>query len=221
MSTNGQLPEATADGRVLRWPERVVTAEALERRLNGHHELLLPAKAVLTPAAVEHLRERAVRITRQSEQVAQAEPTARAWGYAQDRPYPLVGSAVQTLRRDGLSWKDLTLAGSEPPCQWARAVAECVARGDCRGGVVFCQDPGLVCCVANKVAGLRAAAAHTIDAAARATLTLGANLLIVEMPGRTFFEVRQILRIVCQPGQPACPPGVACALAELDGHAHR
>lgn len=220
MGANGQLPEATADGRVLRWPDRVVTATALERRLNGHHELVLPARAILTPAAADHLRERGVRVSRQASGAASAAP-AVAWGYSQDRPYPLVSSAVQSLGREGLSWKDLTLAGGESPCRWARAVAECVARGDCQGGVVFCQDPGLVCCVANKVAGLRAVTTNTISAAARATLTLGANLLIVEMPGRTFFEVRQIMRIVCQPGPPACPPGVACTLTELDGHAHR
>jgi hypothetical protein len=221
MGTNGQLREVTADGRVLRWPDRVVTAAGLERRLNGHHELVLPASAILTPAAVDHLRDRGVRISRQPPEAANAAPAATAWGYSQDRPYPLVSSAVQSLGREGMSWKDLTLAGSESPCRWARAVAECVARGECLGGVVFCQDPGLVCCVANKVAGLRAVTTNTIGAAARTTLTLGANLLIVEMPGRTFFEVRQILRILCQPGQPVCPPGVACALEELDGHAHR
>lgn len=220
MGTNGQLPEATADGRVLRWPERVVTAVALERRLNGHHELVLPASAILTPAAADHLRGRGVRISRQAPEVASAAPAA-TWGYSQDRLYPLVGSAVRSLDREGLSWKDLTHCDRQSPCRWARAVAECVARGECQGGVVFCEDPGLVCCVANKVAGLRAVTANTIGAAARATLTLGANLLIVEMPGRTFFEVRQILRILCQLGRPVCQPGVACTLTELDGHAHR
>jgi hypothetical protein len=50
---------------------------------------------------------------------------------------------------------------------------------------------------------------------------LGANLLAVEMPGRTFFEVRQILHILCASGEPVCPPGVACTLTELDRHAHR
>jgi ribose 5-phosphate isomerase RpiB len=85
---------------------------------------------------------------------------------------------------------------------------------------VFCADPSLVCCVINKVAGLRAAAVATVAQAARATLTLGANVLAVEMPGRTFFEVRQILRTLLV-GEVMCPPGVACTLGELDGHAHR
>jgi ribose 5-phosphate isomerase RpiB len=96
-----------------------------------------------------------------------------------------------------------------------------VARGECRGGVVFCPDPALVCCVANKVPGLRAAAVLTVAQAVRAAHSLGANLLAVEMPGRTFHEVRQILRVVCESGGTACPDGVGCVLRELDGHAHR
>ena len=67
----------------------------------------------------------------------------------------------------------------------------------------------------------RAAPVVTIAQAARATLTLGANLLAVEMPGRTFFEVRQILRILCCGDGPNCPEIVAALLRELDGHAHQ
>jgi hypothetical protein len=142
-------------------------------------------------------------------------------GFAEERPNPFVRSAVQALRREGQTLREWPECGNDPACQWARAVAECVARGECHGGVVFCGDPGLVCCVANKLPGLRAAAVTTVAQAARATLTLGANLIVVEMPGRTYFEIRQILRTLCQPGVVACPAGVACTLQELDGHAHR
>ncbi len=55
--------------------------------------------------------------------------------------------------------------------------------------------------------------------AARARTTLGANLFAVEMPGRTYFELRQILRVVAAPV--ACPAELATTLQELDGHAHR
>lgn len=141
-------------------------------------------------------------------------------GYAQDRPYPLVESALQSLEREGLLFRDFARVGDGTLCQWARAIAECIARGDCQGGVVFCEDPGLVCCVANKVSGLRAVSICTVSHAARATLTVAANLLVVEMPGRTFFEVRQILRTLATTSS-GCPDGVACTLRELDGHAHR
>jgi ribose 5-phosphate isomerase RpiB len=143
------------------------------------------------------------------------------WVYGQDQPYPLVRSAVQALAREGIEVRDLSLSGGQLPCRWAKAVAECVTKGECAGGVVFCADPGLVCCVANKVPGLRAVAVASVSQAARATLTLAANLLAVEMPGRTFFEVRQVLRTLCAGSPAGCPDGVACTLQELDGHAHR
>ena len=141
----------------------------------------------------------------------------QVWGVAQDRPYPMVEFVLRILAREQAPVRQLACHGAE--CDWARAIAECVARGECCGGVVFCEDPGLTCCVANKVPGLRAVAVTTVAQAARATRTLGANLLAVEMPGRTFFEVRQILRTLGTAAN-ACPPGVACTLEELDGHAH-
>jgi hypothetical protein len=219
MNGNGQLREGPPADHVLRWSGRVVAAEDLRRSLNGHRELLVSPQTVITPLASEHLRERGVQVRRQPA-VTTAAPRL-TWGYAQDSPHSMVASAVQALRREGLAWKELWPACAGADCGWARALAECVARGECGGGVVFCQDPGLVCCVANKVAGLRAAAVCTVAQAGRALLTLGPNLVAVEMPGRTFFEIRQILRVLCTGAAPACPHGVACTLQELEGHAHR
>jgi hypothetical protein len=219
MNGNGQIPMSTAAAHVLRWPGRVLAAEDLRRNLNGHRELVLEPRAVVTPLAAEELRTNGVRVTRRA---PEPQPAPRAvWSYTQERPSPLVRSAVQALERDGISLGELPAGGEGEACRWAKAVAECVARGECQGGVIFCQDPGLVCCVANKVAGLRAVMAVSVAQAARAALTLGANFIAVEMPGPTFFEVRQILRTLCSCDRHACPDGVACTLQELDGHAHR
>src|SRR5262245_56604857 len=88
-----------------------------------------------------------------------------AMGYSQDRPHAWIPSAVAGLKREGLVLKELPGPGGELPCSWARALAECLVRGDCAGAVVFCHDPGLVCCVANKVAGLRAIPVCTVGQA--------------------------------------------------------
>jgi hypothetical protein len=219
MSANGQLSDVVADGRILRWQGRVVTADDLRRALNGHAELLITPQTVITPLAAEELWTRGVQVTREAPQARPA-PT-KLWGYAQDRPHLQVASAVQALRREGVELYELSADTAAEPCRWARGLAECVASGACTGGVLFCADPALVCCVANKRAGLRAVAVTTIAQASRALLTLAPNLFAVEMPGRTFFEVRQILRTLCLAGAAMCPPGVACTLQELDGHAHR
>jgi len=221
MSANDQHRDDASNGQVLRWPGRILAAEDLRHALNGQREVLLAAGTIITPLAAEQLRAYRIRITRQAGSPAVQPPTAAAWGYAADRPHPAVQSAVQALQRDGWVLRELKPQSPNTPCTWARAVAECVARGECRGGALFCQDPGLVCCVANKVAGVRAVAVFTVAQAARAGLTLAANLAAVEMPGRTFFEVRQILRTLCTNRDAACPEAVACTLRELDGHAHR
>jgi hypothetical protein len=157
-----------------------------------------------------------------SRQATTTPPAATApWGYGMDSPYAFVTSAVAAAQKEGFPLHVLSTNGENMPCRWARSVAECVARGECRGGIIFCQDPGLVCCIANKVPGLRAVAVATVAQAARAALTLGANLVAVEMPGRTYFEIRHILRTLCGLDRPSCPTDAASTLQELDGHAHR
>ncbi len=202
----------------LLWQGRVLAADLLRHSLNGHRRVLVSPGTIVTPLAAEELRSSGVELEFQRED----NPTgATAWGCAQDRGYAVVQSALQALKREDVLLRPLPVIEDEQLAQWARAIGDCVAKGECCGGVVFCQDPGLVCCVANKVPGLRAVAVTTVAQAARATLTVGANLLAVEMPGRTFFEVRQILRQFCARGQRTCPESVSGTLRELDGHAHR
>jgi hypothetical protein len=218
MGANGQSPMSSADGQVLRWNGRVVTAADLRQSLNGHRELIVPRHTVITPLAADELRARGVRVTSQA-----PEPTAAArsvWGVAQDRVYPEVVGALQALRRDGPLTKEMP-ACEGPCCGWSRSLAECIVRGECSGAIVFCKEPGLVCCVANKVAGLRAAVVATAPQSRHVITSLGPNFIVVEMPGRNFFEIRQLLRCLSDASPAACPETLACTLRELDGHAHR
>jgi hypothetical protein len=174
MNVNSQHRNASADGAVLRWNGRVVTAEDLRQSLNGQHELVLSPRAVITPMAADHLRANGVRIVREDETAKPGTQDAglgtATWGYAQERREPLVGSVVQSLKRDGVDLKELSINLPPPPgasdtdiaCGLARQVAKCVVHGECLGAVVFCQDPGLVCCVANKVKGVRAVPATSV-----------------------------------------------------------
>ena len=142
------------------------------------------------------------------------------WGYAVEGcPSTMLQVALRAAQHNGHSPQALPECNGEP-CGWVRQVAECLRSGRCRTAVLFCNDAGLACCIANKVPGVRAAAVWTVPQAAQALVRLGANLLVVEMAGRTFFECKELLRLCCD-GAATCPPGVACVLQELDGHAHR
>jgi hypothetical protein len=215
MSSNGET-----DAQVLCWPRRVLSADDLRRHLTSQRELQLLPRTIITPLAADELHARGIRITWQPAKVAgnNEQCDAACWGYGQERPDSSVANAVKVLERDAIKLIAIELGGAM--C-WPRAIAEVIVRGQRPGVVAFCGDPHLVCCIANKFSGVRAAAVATPQAATRARQTLGANLLAVEMPGRTLFELRQILRNICGNGPACCPEELAKTLKELDGHAHR
>jgi hypothetical protein len=215
MKNNGKVD--AGNSQVLHWQGRVVCADDLRRNLNGHRELAVLPGTVITPLAADELRVLGIRVSRLEKPTDNVGGPA-AWGYAQEQQYPLVAGVMQSLRREGLHLVSLQAAEGKDLSVLVKTIANCVVRGDCLGGVVLCSDPGLACCVANKFKGLRAAAAMNVHQASRALKTLGANLIAIEMPGPTFFEIRQMIRCLGKPS--SCPEPVACVLRELD-HAHR
>src|SRR5919204_1053924 len=121
MNGNGRVPESSAGSRVLHWPGRVLAASDLRRSLNGHRELVLAPGTVVTPLAQEELRHNGVQVTRQEPERKPAGPAA--WGYAEERPGPLVSSVVQALAREGIEVRELPAAGNESAGRWAKAGA--------------------------------------------------------------------------------------------------
>src|SRR5437764_11203629 len=118
MNGNGRVPESSARSRVLHWPGRVLSASDLRLSLNGHRELVLAPGTVVTPLAQEELRHNGVQVTRRG---PERKPAGRsAWGYAEERPDPLVRSAVQALAREGVEVRELPGAGEGLACRWAR-----------------------------------------------------------------------------------------------------
>jgi hypothetical protein len=201
----------TNDSAVLCWPGRLLSADDLRRHLTSQKEIVVAPRTIVTPLAADELRGRGVRIRR--EEIVQENGTAGggAWSYAQETPDALVDAALAAARREGIL---LTMLPGATPLDWARAVVK-----ERSGAIVFCGDPALVCCVANRVKGVRAAAISSVKQAVQARRTFGANFLAIEVPGRTLFELRQIIRTAVQAA--ACPADIAKLLGELDGHAHR
>ena len=225
MSGTSQDGKVGTGNSVLRWNGGVITAQALRESLNGERELHVTPRAVITPLAADHLKANGVQVVREEQA---AKPVARheekpigGWGYVQERPDSMVGSVMQSLKREGMNLSELSRGTCQSPtsdsaCGLARHVAQCVGRGDFRGAIVFCHDPGLVSCVANKVKEIRAVAIASTSQAGKAVKGLGANFLALEIGKQTFFELRQIMRGVCGEAV-GCPESVAGFLKELEG----
>jgi ribose 5-phosphate isomerase RpiB len=197
---------------VLCWPKRLLSADDLRRHLTSQRELLLLPRTVITPLAADELRAKGIRVSWQVPSTKDATTTQEAWCYAQEKPDAVVASVVKSLERDGITLTKLDAAD-------ARTIAATIIAHH-RGGIVFTGDPATVCCIANKIAGLRAAAAVNVAQIAVSKKNLGANLFAIEMPGRPFFELRQMLKTIVTSAA-GCPTELAKVLKELDGHAHR
>jgi ribose 5-phosphate isomerase RpiB len=233
MNVIGPNHDATQAGNALRWSGKVVTAEDLRQSLNGERQLLVVPGTVITPSALDHLKAKGVSVVRGE---ASAKPPAMdgeklrmRWGYWMERPDSVASNVIQVLKRDGVDlqeithqWTSTTQTTEEREalaCGLARQAAEVVAGGECRGGIVFCLDPGLTCCIANKVKGIRAAAIGSVRQVQRAAEGLGANLLALELGKSTFFEMRQMVRSLCNAPM-VCHGSVARTLRELEGGCH-
>jgi hypothetical protein len=229
MGVNGQAGQGASsqlqangkdDGQAkLDWTDSVLSAEDVRTRLNGRPEIVVRSNTIITPAASDELRRHGVRISRES---SRREPASFGrWAYAQERHYPVVIGVMQSLKREGVDIEAAQVSTEAAVCHWARELAESVGRGSWAGVLAFCEDAGLVCCVANKVRGIRATASGAPRNCLSNTHSLGANFIGIEVAGRTFFELKQTVRLACRMEQPKCLGEVARVIGELEGYAHR
>jgi len=212
-------PKDSADAQVLHWSGKLFSSEDLRRNWNNQRELVLSPRALLTPLALDELRAKGVRITREETKASGEVTSTKGWSYAQENAYPQVDAVVASLARDGVRLNQSPERKRACLAPWLRSIAAATVSYD--GTVLFCDDSILHCCLVNKLPGLRAAAVANAMQTSRALASLGCNFLIVEMPGRTYFEIRQILKTAATGKTHGCPPEMAKILLEIEGHAHR
>ncbi|MCI0379617.1 MAG: RpiB/LacA/LacB family sugar-phosphate isomerase [Gemmataceae bacterium] len=215
------MSQENGEATVWHWTQRVFSSEDLRREYRGQKSLVLPPRGLVTPQAADELKSRGISVSWQVSASGGRKPpddcTRNAWHYATENPDSLVDAAIQSLARDGLhfvKWK----TAAEPIAACAKVLTGLLVGKESAGGVVFCSNPWLMCCVANKVTGVRAATVQNAKEAAQARASTGANFFAVPMPGRTVFEVKSLLKAVVTT-TPKCADETTKVFEELDQHA--
>jgi len=142
-------------------------------------------------------------------------PSVTIW---HDRAYDYLRAVVTSLDRDGFSFSLKAVNG--PPSHWTCEIAQQIIPEKNAGAVIFTCSPSVVACVANKIAGIRAVMVSTIPQYQLALLQLNPNIVVVEMPGRTFFEMKYFARCLYRRSQ-LIDSSLLQTLQELDKSAHR
>ena len=197
---------ARAAARPVVLDEPVVTAETLEQRMNGHLQLAVGPRTVLTPSALDYLRTEGIAWTRGPvEKGTKSGNSAGAtWAAIVSRTTPAVERLLSDIDSTGRQWRRELVGTAEEAVE--RAVS-CICRGEAAGCVVLADDPEVVTCRANRNVSVRAAVATELAHVAAALRSLGANIICVDPGALSYFELRNMLRAFAAAGPPRAPAG--------------
>jgi ribose 5-phosphate isomerase RpiB len=180
----------------------VITAELLEQRADGAKRIVIGAKSILTPSARDFLNSRGLDCKRQEADgtSTSARTAARIdWKAIVVQSTPAVVAALDDAGRSTTDHWERELAGTV-----AEAVAfgvSVVSRAEAVGVVIFSNQAEAAACRANRNRQVRAAVVGDAQSVRRVKSQLGANLFCIAPAGKSYFELRNLLREIGGPPQ--------------------
>jgi hypothetical protein len=193
-----QTPAPRTDELVL--TGRVITMEAVAERLNAVRRVVVPRRAIVTPAVQDELRRRNVALVH----------AAETKGKKADRPR-LVLVAART-RRDPAA---LVRAMADQGVGVESHSSDCLikATDQLAGelakpntlGLLWTRHTALGLCLANRHPGVRCVLAGDVASTAAAVAAVGANLLMLDPASGTPYQHKQIVGDFCLGGVRPCP----------------
>lgn len=203
-----RLQAKTPSLRELTLASRVVTLAEVKGKLEGIKQLVVPAKAVITPAVRDLLRQKRIDIGYALPGKAAAKPRLSLVVGAAGTKYDAAG-ALRAAAREGVTIERLARTGL---AQVVGELCDAASKGG-KLGLVLTSETAAVVCIANRRPGVRAAAAASVAATPRVVRSVGANLLAVDPAGRTMFEMQRIISQFVAGAPYACPAEFAKELA--------
>lgn len=182
----------------------VITAKLLQDRAATAIALRFGPKSLLTPSARDWLHTRKVAWSRESTVTPATTATTAKRRLLLSTVTPTVRTVQSTLSRELPGWEcDLVGKATEAVETVTRLINAAEAEL-----VVVCSDrAALVACYANRSIKVRAAVATSTDALTTTAKSLGANVVAFDPTGKSYIELRNILRTCAALGRPQPPLG--------------
>ena len=184
----------------------VITADMLEATVTAGQGLRIGRTSILTPSARDWLSAKRTawsRLDRHSSQHAAVGGQRVRWQIILQTVTPTVKALHDGIRRLADGWK-IELVGQ--PLEAATLATNLVNTAECDGVVVFTEQAELIACRANRNDRVRAAVVHGPKQWEQVMRTLSANVVCINPLGKTFIELRNLLRD-CSSNKPRPPAG--------------
>jgi hypothetical protein len=176
--------------------DRVVTAELLGQRLTGKtfSAVAICPKAIITPSAFDFLRTKKIFWHRNTAEAApKADKPMTRWKALVFTATPSVLQAVEHTERQtfGKQWSHELLGSAEEAIS---AATSAINRGEVSGIAVFADHAELIACRANRSERVNAAVVSDVQLIPALKQYMQLNLMVVRPSGRSFFELRNLLK---------------------------
>lgn len=182
------MPAPRAEATTELWLEQsVIAVRDLEERLAQVKQVVVPAKAILTPAARDFLKERGIQVRRATVVTPKASrPTTLLLGVAETRHETT--AVISQLRQRGVQVEQLARTGLKT------VVAELAIEAS-RGGRrawLLTEATHEAVCLANRTPGVWAATAQHRGELAAARKAIPLNFVITNPAASTTFQQTQL-----------------------------
>lgn len=186
--------------------EMVITGAALEAAWKNHTEILVASKAIVTPSARDFLKKRKIEVLRTGSRPAAnpakpgSSPTAPAvetnstvhWRVFVVQSHPQLDRVLEDAPRGTSAKLDCVVPGTINEATSAAITA--LTRAEIDGGILLAHQTLVAACKANRNSSIRAAAIRTVADLNEARRLLAPNLICLDPAGKSYFELRNILK---------------------------
>ncbi len=181
--------------------EPVITEDVLADITTNGKPIQIGPQAVLTPTARDFLKSHNVNWIRAA--AGGATSTTRCWKAFIVQETEAAKQAIAELQRStSVTWQQELADCTD---QAAQAAIDAICRAECEGVVILAKAAQRVACLANRNERVRASVVTDVRSVGTIRKCLGANVYVVCPRGRSFVELRNILRAVGSIGTPQPP----------------
>ncbi|MCA8998789.1 MAG: hypothetical protein KDA36_07815 [Planctomycetaceae bacterium] len=174
---------------------KVVTADVLEALAAGS-EVVVHPKAIITPAAKDAVRERRITVTRQERPPGKSAGTDKAAVGEKTRSSLLI--VIQNTDAFERIWNEIQ-------GDWRRELLGCpddaaklaigeISRGGVSSVLIACEQTYRAACLANRHSAVKAVPIRDVGDIKMARRQLRANVWCLPPTGRSYFELRNLVR---------------------------
>jgi hypothetical protein len=191
------LPASTTD---IELTLPVITAAVLEERVQPHQSVRLAAKSVLTPTARDWLKARRIKWSRAAQAITSVAAAGRQLLVC--TVTPSMSSLRHHVSRELKGWKYELLG---PTTEAVEKAAAAIHTADAELVLIVAQAAEVVACRLNRHKRVRCVALTSADHLSSLGATLSPNVLAFNPVGRSFVEIRNVLRKVAALPTPVPP----------------